>query len=135
MDCRKRPAYTRHRMMRAFVTLGMPLALALAGCGGDSYMHFSSGGMPPAGVSTSGGTVHVQTSGSGSALGTLFAAVILASQSYLSDREQREAGMSTWPNPYPAPGRSVPGLDASRRVLEQDCTKPIVDWSANLKCK
>ena len=28
-----------------------------------------------------------------------------------------------------------PPLDPTRRVLEQDCTQPIVDWSANLKCR
>jgi hypothetical protein len=28
-----------------------------------------------------------------------------------------------------------PPLDPARKVLEQDCTQPIVDWSANLRCK
>lgn len=28
-----------------------------------------------------------------------------------------------------------PPLDPARRVLEQDCTKPIEDWSANLRCR
>jgi hypothetical protein len=28
-----------------------------------------------------------------------------------------------------------PALDASRTVNEQDCSKPIENWSANLKCK
>ncbi|MEX2241481.1 MAG: hypothetical protein WD775_12400 [Burkholderiales bacterium] len=27
------------------------------------------------------------------------------------------------------------GLDATRQVNEADCTKPIENWSANLKCK
>jgi hypothetical protein len=26
-------------------------------------------------------------------------------------------------------------LDKGRRVNEQDCSKPIQDWSANLKCR
>ena len=30
---------------------------------------------------------------------------------------------------------STPPLDPNRRVLEQDCTKPIEDPSANLKCR
>jgi len=136
MGCRKRPAFPRHGMMRAIALPAAAFALSLAGCGGDSYMRLSSGGTPPAGVSSSGSSVYVQSSGAGSALGTLIAAVILATQSYLSDQEQREAGMSTsWPDSYPAPGRAVPALDASRRVLEQDCTRPIADRSANLKCK
>lgn len=29
----------------------------------------------------------------------------------------------------------VPELDPLRRVLEQDCTRPIEDRSANLKCR
>jgi len=28
-----------------------------------------------------------------------------------------------------------PPMDATRRVNEQDCTQPIVDGSANLKCR
>ncbi|HJS36826.1 MAG TPA: hypothetical protein VJ789_01705 [Burkholderiales bacterium] len=28
-----------------------------------------------------------------------------------------------------------PPMDAARRVNEQDCTQPIVDASANLKCR
>jgi len=28
-----------------------------------------------------------------------------------------------------------PPLDAGRRVNEVDCTRPIEDWSANLKCR
>ena len=26
-------------------------------------------------------------------------------------------------------------MEPSRRILDHDCTKPIEDWSANLKCK
>jgi hypothetical protein len=33
----------------------------------------------------------------------------------------------------PTPPRAPP-LDERRRVNEVDCTKPIADWSANLKC-
>ncbi|MGH8688829.1 MAG: hypothetical protein ACREVQ_14100 [Burkholderiales bacterium] len=28
-----------------------------------------------------------------------------------------------------------PPLDAGRKVSEVDCTKPIADWSANLRCR
>jgi hypothetical protein len=78
----------------------------------------SSSGSPSTGVST-GGSVSVQGR---TTFGTLLAIGLLAGVSYDSDR-----GMPT--------SARVPELDASRRVLEQDCTKPIVDWSANLKCK
>jgi hypothetical protein len=33
------------------------------------------------------------------------------------------------------PAQNAPELDAARRVNEQDCSKPIKDWSANLKCR
>ena len=35
----------------------------------------------------------------------------------------------------PSAGRAVPPMDASRKVHEQDCSKPIEDWSANLRCR
>lgn len=37
-----------------------------------------------------------------------------------------------------APAAAAPApaeLDQARRVNEQDCTQPIKDWSANLKCR
>jgi uncharacterized protein YcfL len=40
------------------------------------------------------------------------------------------AGLMSEAQPLPAPE-----LAPSRRVNEQDCTKPIQDWSANLKCR
>ena len=121
-------------MRRGSASLALALCLALAGCGGDSYVRLSSGGVPAAGVATSGSTVYVNTSGSVSPLGTLIAAVILATQSYISDLDYA-AGRSAWPGVYPERGGIVPLLDAERRVIEQDCTRPIVDWSANLRCK
>jgi len=118
------------------VLFALVFVALLAGCGGDhSYVRFSSGGMPPAGVATSGSTVYVNTSGSASALGTFFAAVILASHSYLSDLDLRASGSSAWSNSYPVSGWGVPPLDPDRRVVEQDCTKPVEDWSANLRCR
>jgi hypothetical protein len=38
-------------------------------------------------------------------------------------------------NPTRPLAERPPPLDAARRVNEQDCTQPIVDASANLKCK
>lgn len=118
MDRHKRPAFTRHGMMRGIVLLALLPALLLAGCSSRSYVQASSSGSPSTGVSTSG-SVYVQGQ---SALAALIAIGVLAGASYRSDRE----------TPPLAP---TPELDASRRVLEHDCTKPIVDWSANLKCK
>jgi hypothetical protein len=105
-------------MRRGTVPLALSLALLLAGCGGHASVQVSSSGSPSTGVS-SGSSVNIQGR---STFGTLLAIGLLAGVSYDGDR-----GM-------PRSARA-PELNASRRVLEQDCTKPIVDWSANLKCK
>jgi hypothetical protein len=123
--------------MRGIVVL---LALLAAGCGGDSYVRLSSSGSPTTGVSTgisTGGSVYVQGSTSSSTFAALLAIGILAGASYASDQRQQGIGMSYRGSPFMAGGRSVPvpELDATRRVNEQDCSKPIEDWSANLKCK
>jgi hypothetical protein len=49
---------------------------------------------------------------------------MLAGASYGSDRK--------YPDQSNVP---APKLDAARTVNEQDCTKPIQNWSANLKCR
>ncbi len=102
-------------MMRTFV---LALALLLAGCGGHANVQLTSNTVPSGGVST-GGAVQAQ---SNSTLGVLLAIGVLIGASYPNDRG----------SPASAP---VPELDSSRRVLVQDCTKPIVDWSANLRCR
>lgn len=104
-------------MMRGIV---VSLTLLAAGCGGNSYVQLSSSGSPSTGVST-GGSVHVQGS---STFGALLAIGILAGASYGSDRK------------YPMQSNvRAPELDAARTVNVQDCSKPVVNWSANLKCK
>ena len=35
----------------------------------------------------------------------------------------------------PAAPRWVPPMDENRKVNLQDCSQPIVDWSANLSCR
>ena len=47
----------------------------------------------------------------------------------LDAREDYSRGMVS-PSYKPAPQ-----MAADRTVAEQDCTKPIEDWSANLKCR
>ena len=117
MDRRSRPSDPRRA-----AALAALCAVLLPGCGGHTNVQFSSVGSPSTGVS-SGGSVQVQGS---STLGTLFAIGILAGASIQSDRDMGRLG---------SPAQRVPELDPARRVVEQDCTKPIVDWSANLKCR
>ena len=69
------------------------------------------------GTTTVGGTVSVQ--GHGNSLAALiFAGMFLA------------AAMT-----YREPPASAPELDASRRINEQDCTKPIDESAGNLRCR
>lgn len=111
----------------------LALALLVAGCGGNSYMQLTSSGSPATGVAT-GGSVHVQGS---STFAALLAIGILAGASHASDQAYESSGMQRRSSPFTPLERSraVPELNATRTVNEQDCSKPIVDWSANLKCK
>ena len=114
MDRRMGPPFARHGMMRV---LALSLVLLLAGCSGHSNVQLASNTVPSGGAST-GGAVQAQ---SNSALGVLLAIGVLMGASYASDRQQ--------------PTNVAPAMDGSRNVNEQDCTKPIVDWSSNLRCR
>lgn len=120
MDRRTRPTVTR-----CCIAGALAVALGAAGCGGDSYIRYSSGSAVsgvPAGTSAS---VQVSTTSTSAAFGVAF----LLHWALLNERWDRGAGMvgsSTVP---------APPMDATRVVNAQDCTKPIEDWSANLKCR
>ena len=114
MERRMGPPVARNGMMRV---LAFALAVLLAGCSGHSNVQLSSNTVPSGGVST-GGAVQAQ---SNSALGVLLAIGVLMGASYASDRQ---------PASIPAPA-----MDGGRSVNLQDCTKPIVDRSANLRCR
>lgn len=66
---------------------------------------------------------------SGSVVGTLLAAGLLAAVWYGDERERY--GLDA----FPGAGAPVPPLDESRRVNQQDCTRPIEDRAANLRCR
>ena len=51
------------------------------------------------------------------------------------EREQRYVHSNPVTAFDPTAGRAVPQMDASRKVHEQDCSKPIEDGSANLRCR
>lgn len=95
------------------------LALVLSGCASHGQ------------VSGGSGSVGFQVNSSRAAL---IAVGILA----IVSEHEREEGYSH-SNPLtafdPAAGRAVPPMDAARKVHEQDCSKPIEDWSANLRCR
>ncbi len=94
----------------------------LAGCA-NSSVQLSTGGPQPV----------VRAQG-GSALGGLIAIGVLGTLAYESEQD----GTRYRANPFDAfsmQPAAPPLLDPARRVLEVDCTKPIEDWSANLRCR
>ena len=102
---------TRSSYSRRGLAAGL-LALSVSGCGGHSNVQFSSSGSSPPAAGVVIG-VHGVT-----AFGTLLVIGFFGAAS--SD------GASTF---------RIPDMDPSRRVNEQDCTRPIEDWSANLQCR
>jgi hypothetical protein len=99
-------------------------ALALAGCA-NSNVQVSGGGPQP--------TVNAQGN---TALGRFVLLAFVAGIGYESYKD----GTRYRANPFDAlqPGLTPlppPPLDPARKVLEQDCTQPIIDWSVNLRCK
>jgi hypothetical protein len=89
-------------------------ALALAGCANTSWQ-FSSGGAPQP-VPPSGGFSVGTTS-------TNWFATLLT------------FGLINYAMFGGTPFYAAPPMDPERRVAEQDCSKPIEDPSANLRCR
>jgi hypothetical protein len=114
MGSRQRPIAAR-RWLSA-----LALALFCAGCANSSVS--VGGGGPQPTVSARGS----------SALGAaLLVGLMVSSESYNRGVRYRANPFEALSMEPPAP----PALDPTRRVLEVDCTKPIEDWSANLKCR
>lgn len=89
-----------------------------------------------------GCATHGQVSGGSGSVGFQInssrAALIAVGILAIVSEHEREAGYSH-SNPLtafdPSAGRAVPPMDASRKVHEQDCSRPIEDGSANLRCR
>src|SRR5262249_62059553 len=109
---------SRQRSIAARNGLVLLFVLFAAGCA-NSSVQVSSGSSPTAGASGS----------------SVFGALMLIGFMVSSEEDYRN-GFRVRANPFdgfaPAP---LPPLDPERRVQEVDCTKPIEDWSANLKCR
>jgi len=115
MGCDQGSIVTR-RGLTAVVALG--LSMALCGCGGNANVYASAGNGSATSASISGA----------SSVAALLSAIFLAGISYESDRDAARLA------PYPGSLRE-PEPDPTRRVVEHDCTRPIEDWSANLRCR
>jgi len=118
MDRSTRPTYARSRITGALV-----LALCAAGCGGNANIQVTSG-VPAA--STPAGTTGTVTATSSSVAAAAF---FLLNWSLLNYHWDRQAGM------YGSSTLWAPPMDETRTVNAQDCTRPIEDWSANLRCQ
>lgn len=103
--------------------LALVIAVLLAGCAQTSVRVDSGGG-----VTTTRTGVSVGYSGHGSAAAWALIGIGLIAAEYGGSAAARERGLE----PERAGERK---LDATRQVNEVDCTKPIENWSANLKCK
>lgn len=110
--------------------LALVLASLLVGCAHTS-VGLNSAGTTAAGTTSVSG--QVAASGSGAAAIALFALATVA----IYGSEASNGGTTYRANPFAGirSTQPLPELDGSRRVNEQDCTKPIQDWSANLKCR
>jgi hypothetical protein len=111
------------------IAVALVLSLCAAGCAGNSYFAFSSGGSAavtsvPAGTSAS--TATVQASSSANSWFALGMMLLLAYDNQMWTEELAKYGYVTVP---------VPPLDETRKVNTQDCGKPIEDPSANLRCR
>ena len=112
MGSRQRPDHARSRIAATL------LVLALAGCNGGNYgyaVNVSSMAAPAPPPPNASLSVTTTSSGSGF-FGALFALGMIGVASGL----------------LPIYG---PEMDPERRVVERDCTQPIEDYSANLRCR
>jgi hypothetical protein len=110
------------------------LVVLLAGCAARTHVQYGAGSITGSGssVNASSAAMNVQASGS-------TAAVLIGLGIAASVAQAQNDGVIYRVNPFrgffesaPAP---APELAPVRNVNEQDCTRPIEDWSANLKCR
>ncbi len=101
--------------------IALASAAVLAGCASHAQ------------VNAGGGGLNVQTS---THRGALLAIGILA---IAAGGASEQDGTRYRANPLlalePAIPAAAPPMDARRKVNEQDCTRPIEDFSPNLKCR
>jgi hypothetical protein len=107
---------------------------ALAGCNASYGFAYRGGSamVQPTTTVVQGGTIYYSsTSASAGAVAGVIGLLGFALHSDSGSYYRVNA------NPFAAITSTewLPALDPERRVNEQDCTQPIEDWSANLRCK
>jgi len=106
-------------------------AALAAGCSATTRVNVAAGtggAVPAAGTSASGGTLGLHVQG-GSAAAAIVAAGAVAA--LVASRDERGGRYRVLPWEAAPP----PALLEGRAVNLQDCTKPIKDLSANLRCR
>ena len=123
MGRRTRPDFARSSLACALVFVFC--AVSVAGCGGNSYVSYSSGGTGSTGTpSGTGFTAYANSSSGGYFMLGMIALLGFHWEAW--EESLRRNGMA------PA---YVPPMDPARGVNLQDCTKPIENSSANLQCR
>ena len=119
-------------MSRALVSL--LACAALAGCNASYGFAYRGGSavVQPTTTVVQGGTVYYSSTSAS-------AGAVALAVGFLGFALQSDSGAyyRVNANPFAAVTSTewLPALDPERRVNEQDCTQPIEDWSANLRCK
>jgi len=113
------------------------LCVQIAGCAyGAATLSTSTATASSVTAGTTAVGAQVTAASSSAAAVALFA---FAAAMMMTASTESASGTTTYnANPFAAidaSSRRPPELDASRRVHAQDCSKPILDWSANLKCR
>jgi hypothetical protein len=118
--------------VKALLVSTITVAL-LAGCGGRSNINAGyTGKASTAGggtTSTTGGSVGVNMQSGPAAAAVIGVVVVGAALHAAGGSEPMEQRDTLAPTPTNVE------LDRSRKVLEVDCSQPIEDYSANIKCK
>jgi hypothetical protein len=107
---------------------GLTAAFLLAGCASTTVSLSSTNspslvGAPAPGVAYSSGYIHADVT-AGTFLGFALLAYLLAGA---QNDYQRWIGGASW--------REVPGLAEDRAIAERDCSQPLDQLYANLRCK
>lgn len=110
--------------MKLRLVARLVFACLLAGCSSAEISarsgNFTSIGAPQPGTSVTGGSAGFSVQG-GSAAAVVVTTGVIA------------AMLGAWRDD--PTGRAVPEMLEGRAINEVDCTQPIADWSANIRCR
>jgi hypothetical protein len=123
--------------VKAVLCAALMATLLLPGCASRYQVSASSNtsnfGSPASGttVTSTQSGLRVESGPRSIAAALLVIGILASTMDYVRD-----------PQPFPSPSVMFPiqplrdpELAPARRVTEHDCTKPVEDWSANLKCR